>query len=405
MIKYIVGIDFGHGETAAWAVPLSEDNEAKLPPSGASLRLRASNDAQDRQLPSVIHRTPEGEYSLEFKTNYGIITQMKKRVAKMSAIDKQNYSNYIHKIVERLKELNSDVLAFEDGEPIFRLCMASPTKWSDEEKKEYLSFFNSAIEDMGLRFDWIIDESDAAFFSHCKDESDMQKCTLVIDYGSSTIDYTAIQNGRIISEKSWSNQQLGASLIENSMMMTISPKKSEGYGDYSEMVNSTRQMLESHNLGHIDPEQVLGFELRKLKEEKYKQQTDTYKLKFDFEPITGDSDFESLEYVAKGNLSEVTREYQDAVRADLINLRNLLSQKLSTLNKTISTDSSSLTKEYRPDRIILSGGGKTMQWFYLMVKEVFSVRDIVIDKILDFEVAKGIALYAKRCYTHDFCNN
>ena len=405
MIKYIVGIDFGHRKTAAWAVPLSEDNDAKLPLSGASLRLRALNDAQERQVPSIIYRTPRGEYTLEYNESSTVITQMRKRVAEMSDIDKNSYTQYIRKVIERLINLNKDILSLENGEANFRLYLASPDGWSDEEKLEDLIFFNSSIQDLGIRFDAAIHGGYGTFFSHCKYESDMEECSLVIDYGSTSIDYTATMCGNIISNIGWSNNQLGGNVIDDLMFKTIKPRSSLVYNDLTEMLTATKQMLGSHNLGHIDPEQVLKFEMRILKEETFMQQGELYKMMFDFESITGDSDFESLEYVAKGNLSEVTREYQDAVRADLINLRNLLSQKLSTLNKTISTDSSSLTKEYRPDRIILSGGGKTMQWFYLMVKEVFSVRDIVIDKILDFEVAKGIALYAKRCYTHDFCNN
>ena len=377
MIKYIVGIDFGNVKTTAWAVPISDYNDAKLHLSGASLLLHSFIDPNPYQI------------------------QLKKHVAEMSDMDKQNNANYIHKVINRLLELNKNILSIENGEPNFRLYLASPSNWSNEDKLEHLIFFNTSIKSLGLQFDAAIDEGFGALFSAYEDESDMQKCSLVIDYGSNIINYTAIQNGKIISDMSWSNQQLGASLIEKSMLLTVGPKKSEGYTNYSEMIHATQQMLTSHNLTHIDPEQVLLFELRKIKEERYACQSDTYALALSFEKITGISDFEIPTYIAKGNLTDVTREYQDAVRDDLINLRDRLSDKLRSLNNISSSDSQDITKEYRPDRIILSGGGSIMSWFIRMVKEVFDIQEVIHSIIPTLDVAKGVARYAR----HSYLNN
>ena len=55
MADYIVGIDYGHGETAAWVVPLNANNPIGLPMEGTSLRLRASNEVEDQKLPSVVY--------------------------------------------------------------------------------------------------------------------------------------------------------------------------------------------------------------------------------------------------------------------------------------------------------------------------------------------------------------
>ena len=42
MKKYIVGIDFGHGETAAWVVPVINVQGTDMKPEGESLKLRVS---------------------------------------------------------------------------------------------------------------------------------------------------------------------------------------------------------------------------------------------------------------------------------------------------------------------------------------------------------------------------
>lgn len=72
---------------------------------------------------------------------------------------------------------------------------------------------------------WVINESDAAYFSHGSTSEFADKCVLIIDYGSSTIDYTLMYNGKKISDDQWSNDYLGASNIEKSILMEYSSQE------------------------------------------------------------------------------------------------------------------------------------------------------------------------------------
>lgn len=376
MIEYIVGMDFGHGETAAWGVPVTSANPSHLSMDGLALKLRESNDLEAKKLPSVVYYNSNGEYSLNPKSGYyGMAQQMKGRISGMSATTRTHYQAYIRLIVERLLECNRDFLSIEDGEPNFVLCLASPTRWNEDEKREYLAFFNEAIAPTGLHFEWIINESDAAYFTH-SGHCSPSECVLVMDYGSSTIDYTAMKGGKKISEDSWSNQQLGASAIEKAMFETLDIPESSSR---EEMLAYTRSLLSQKGLNLMDPLHHLIFKLRKVKEEGYTEMTYDYYEEISFKKLTGDPAFVKPRYVFEGNLLTTIGEYRESVKEDLVNLR----ESVRAVNNGKD-----------PDRIILSGGASIMRWFKDLAREIFSC-DQVVDNDPAFVVAHGVALYAQ----------
>lgn len=380
MTHYIVGIDYGHGETAAWVVPLNADNPAGLPLEGTSLRLRVSNEVESQKLPSVVYYDKNGNYFLTAKPGCGISGGMKGRVSSLELDNSRrtHYMNYIRLIVETLLELNSDILKIEEGEANFRLCMASPTRWNDDEKKEYLELFNEALAPLNLQFEWIINESDAAYFTFNDKTAGPDKCSLVIDYGSSTIDYTAMKNGRKISNDDWSNQQLGASNIEKTMFESLSPQP-DGSGR-DDLLAITQSLLSDKGLLHIDPQQFLLFKLRIQKESDYTEGLTGFELIYRFTKPTNDSAFSQPLYEFKGNYDNVTADYRQVVKEDLIGLR----QNIKNVNGGKD-----------PDSIVLSGGASIMRWFKDLVKEVFECNEYLEDRNPSFVVAKGIALYAR----------
>lgn len=370
MKEYIVGIDFGHGETAAWVVPISRLND-----EGKALHLNNDPDANLRQIPSVVYFNNAGRYSLKSEPGLAVKVGLKNRISKLSQIEKRHYQNFIRLVVKLLLDSN-DILKIENGEPNFILCMASPTQWNEEEKSEYLDFFNKAISCYKLHFEWIINESDAAYFTHSEGNED--KCTLVVDYGSSTIDYTAIRAGRKISKDEWSNPQLGASQIEK-IMMDESIELGE-YDDIDAMYAETVGRLHQNSLGHIAPKPYVLLNLRNKKEEVYRSRDDYFDCLFTFKKPTGLQEFGRPIYSFSGNLSQILPAYVEAVKADLKELK----KNLSAVNGK------------DPDRIILSGGASIMMWFNRLVHELFPHAEIIADYNPSYVVAKGIALYARK---------
>ena len=44
MKEYVVGIDFGHGETSAWVVPINPDINTQIEETGKDLKLNPATD-------------------------------------------------------------------------------------------------------------------------------------------------------------------------------------------------------------------------------------------------------------------------------------------------------------------------------------------------------------------------
>lgn len=383
MIDYIVGIDFGHGETAAWVIPTNKgENPAKInTEDGCALKLKSSNLVNECVLDSEVYFTPPNTYSLVKTPFSDICNQMKMRVSALKHDENGNKMNafkaYIKCIIERLFELNGGIMKIENGKPNFLLYMASPTQWTYDEKKEYLNLFNEAISSLNLRFESIIDESDAAFFSRMS-KTDITQTSLVIDYGSSTIDYTLVKNGKKISDSKWSNPNLGASCIENAM---LTYGKGQDYQAFDAALKATIAYLQEHKLGHIHAMSYLKKACQVAKHNAYKSQDGRF---FDIDyaiikEVANDKKC-NIRFQWDGDINEVTKTYQEGVKNDLLSLR----QKIREANS-----------QKDPDNIILSGGASIMPWFQCAVKEIFPNYDPIMDQEPSFVVAQGVAMYAK----------
>lgn len=384
MIDYIVGIDFGHGETAAWVIPTSKGgNPAKIDTEeGCALKLKSSNLVNECVIDSEVYFTPPTTYSLTKTPFADICNQMKMRISELehdeNKMKMEAFKAYIKCVVERLLGLNSTIIMRpEGGAPNFLLYMASPTKWTDEDKKEYLNFFNEAISSLGLRFESIIDESDAAYFSRMS-KTNITQTSLVIDYGSSTIDFTLVRNGKKISNSSWSEDQLGAHCIENAM---LTYGIEQDYQAFDSDLKATKAYLQEHKLNHIHAEAYLKKACQIAKHTTYKE-ADGRCFDIDY-PIIKEVATDkkcNIRFQWDGDLNVVAKTYQEEVKNSLLSLR----QKIHEVND-----------QKDPNSIIMSGGACIMPWFQRAVKEVFPNSEPVMDLEPSYVVAQGVAMYAK----------
>lgn len=400
MKQYIVGIDFGHGETAAWVVPIigvPQKAGIELNPKGESLRIHSTNKVSEKTIDSVVYKQPNGTYSLDPTSGSIMVTELKGRPNALSTEKKEAYKAYIGLVVERIIQLNGSLLTKENGEWNFRLCIAAPTQWNDEDRKQYLDFFDDALKSQCITVDWVINESDAAYFSHVS--ADNTKSVLVIDYGSSTIDYTVISQGKKVSDDSWSEAQLGASNIEKIILSDYIRRK----GDRN--IKGVRNVCIATGNSQFTTEAIrerLLYTCRKLKEKSFSESCYPslcplyYSFGVEIEQYDEESDpFADYLFVFSGNLEkligprdEKTGEYKEgcyiwSVCQSLTNLKNRIQEKIGNT---------------KIDKVILSGGASIMDWLKPEVRRIFgslvSIEDnISEDSTPSYVVAKGIALY------------
>ena len=211
--QYILGIDFGHGETSADICNIQwDDNCLKL---SAPEAVEIFNGQQTTISALLIE---DGlDINNEKTTNYYVGQQATDRYGnrhrqKTSGMTSQFYS-YFKNIPSLMSETEKNVMLHfmqgiyqqirnqrseltDDNHVVYIACPSNAIKWTDEEMKEYAAIALEAgipLAKIGTNNIGIIRESRAAFIkarSNPNSKTSVKEGILLIDFGSSTVDLT-----------------------------------------------------------------------------------------------------------------------------------------------------------------------------------------------------------------------
>lgn len=373
--EYVVGVDFGHGETAAYVIPIKE--VGIMESDGVTLKIRPGNTDDQRVCPSVVYSTQNNEFSLSDGEGKKLIAAFKGRISQLDKEKKDAYKGFIQCIFERIVK-NNNYLKVDEQDCNFYFCIACPTRWNKNEREEYITFFNEILAQYNSSVLFLMNESDAAYFTNIN-SIDSHETALVIDYGSSTIDYTLMQNHKKISDDMWSNQQLGANLIEKTLLLKYKDRQFDDYN--TARAQTVSGLIASGNSFIIDNiDDRLEYEVRLAKQFSYTNEDSTIYCSYSFYKVISRSDLTKSPFnIFFEDINEVIKDYCKEVRKDFVKLADNIKKKTSA----------PLTK------IVLSGGASIMPWVEDYVKEIFPGASIVKDLHPSYVVAKGVAKYGK----------
>ena len=373
----IVGIDFGHGEISASYLDDACEGVKQL-----KLINTTSNLEENWKIPSYLYKY-KGEggqdtYSLDEPAEaHALVSELKKPISYMTEEEKVRYREFIRLIYQRLKDCNSEL-----NNNDFKLAIACPTKWLDYQKEEYKEFFNEALSDFGIQIYAIMNESDAAFFAKYEDE-DRDKNILVVDYGSSTIDFTLVSKGKKVDLDDMSSSNLGASAIENAVMaIYINDEKS----NYQSIDQQVRPILQQRSLSWIDLNRFILAQIREKKEYLFEKQQ-LYLKRFFYSPwyptaLVEMQDIADYDYNLKQPFMEITiiKEYINKVKDAFEKLK-------------VRTN-----HECEVNKVIMSGGACMMKWVKEAIMDIFELDEnaIEIDRSPAFVVCDGIVKYCQK---------
>ena len=377
ILKYIIGIDFGHEKTAAWAVPV----ETTIWDDGFPLQITSVSDIHDTERytrPSVIFKDTNSNYSLYETWDFPLKKYFKGKY-KIEDIESNSsatdFSNYIRLIVQAFLNNENNKLAIENNCPNFQIFIGCPSLWRKGEREKYRQFVNYSLRDLGVQVDGVVDVSDAAIFRFYS--SVKESCALVIDFGTSTIDYTLMIDGIKVSDDTWSNHQLGTSNIERNMYQHfINDEKIGG-----ELQKYKQKLIDAgeFELAKNIPDDLM-YSCREAKEESFA---------WNFYDINNGR-MKSILFrdsiILAGNLKEMMGDYPEQVRREFNRLRTRVFGELKRRGQN------------KLDLVILSGGAFIMKWLVNMAKDVFKNSEVKKDPYPSYVVAKGIALYARMQY-------
>lgn len=392
----IIGIDFGHGEVSATCMKIREGKAERI-----RLQINPSDSDDGRKLPSVVYRYPDpnnpGTFLYNLKRKGEIVIKFKNKITELDkdARKKEAFREFIKLVVEKITENSNDLFRDKHGNVFHsRLYIAAPTSWASEEQEQYREFFNNALNELAGKdkfvndifgmnpIEWVINESDAAFFTHRSDGY-----VLIIDYGSSTIDYTLMYNNKKIDIDNLSSR-IGASAVESAIFMAY---RTQPDPNYLSVKKATEEILAQEKCEHVNVDEWIEYAFRNEKERAYSTDQNMMRLFCNVAySATNNELYNNEKYLFQfyvKSIDALISNYKEKVKKSFENVKNTIDSKIGN--------------EENLSCIILSGGAAKMNWVTSMVEEVFGMKydkergNIFRDSNPAYVVSDGIAEYAR----------
>lgn len=406
-IQYLVGLDIGHGETAA---SICEISTGKI--CAASIKV---DDAaiEEKKVISAICQTEDGKSKLVLgEPDYSkphLMQGFKGIINDLTDERREAFYAFIRLTFDKIRANNGLKFNRVTGEKNFLLYIACPSGWDDKAANDYYIAIKNIIP-----VDYMLKESDAAYYRF-RDKAQLRdKKVLVIDYGSSTIDFT-LYDGK--TKKSWTDPvpcPFGASQVERIIYQNYC--KQEKFKERYRLLQHMNNAL--NNKTNISEALLLAIRASK---ERFYSLINTYpgdeyiKWTCDcsvevFCPQLMKSQFDVLKKY--GLEKEAQQLFEDGIPLSLIKFalsQNQVDGLLEGYKEDIKREFLRVKRAlpYQPETVIVTGGASRMPFIGRMLRNQIFVRDgdkgnetkIVLDKNgPEYVVSDGLVQYAQTLY-------
>ena len=374
-LDYLIGIDFGHGETTATYYDIHCNQGT--PDATQYHELRFTNSGNEHKIISAYYTdvatdkprlvlNPETDFSRENVEAY-----FKDKVSVMSQNGKCNVMQTFAKLVFEAIKDNNHFIHYDDGSSArnFALFIACPSTWNDAEALEYLKL----IQDAGVPADWVITESDAAYYkwtdTHLSDNQNL----LLIDIGSSTVDIVAkTSDGKV----SLPGKKSGAQRVEELLLPNM--------GINSDVEQAINAYYEGKRF-RPDIETSCKLYTRKAKEDFYS-----------YNQVSLDVEVRGKQF----NVSTCGTERLIDTLMDRATVNDIIAPYKAEIRQLFLDTMTQLgwTPNDPSNKVLLTGGASKMDFVKEYAKEVFGESSVAGNDIEpDFVVSQGVCIYAKKC--------
>lgn len=361
----LIGIDFGHGETAAYITDLEITEQGKM-----SYRLHIKPEAEKIfsafyikdgkvELFSSYNRDNIDDALYAYQDTFRQAFKCSPLSDLTTSDDIASMETFAQAVYKSLLESNPQI----DEHEVFVAC---PSNWSKSAAEAYLDLINLS----GVPARWIISEAHAALEKHLYRIYETNINVLIIDFGSSTIDYVAFNKGEnntlnILGEGAF---QYGASMVD--IALAESDKVSNVVQDY-EISDDVVQFVSR-----------IGKEI--YYKDKYiaskQDRISTQKLDIELRPDP-QSDPITISYADNSKLEEI-QAFED--------YKTQIEQFFSNLYYNFHTKGIDFNK------VILSGSASQMDFVIDYVKNTFGNDTIELDDFPEYVVCNGIVEFARK---------
>lgn len=379
-IEYIIGIDFGHGETSA-----------------AITRIDSKYDPEDieitegkKAIPSVMRIDSEGkitlgdeavhQYTKEGGNFYAYFKQSP------NTLDEQEIPN-LHVMKLFMKSVYETICYRRSGElmegsiikqnhVVFIACPSKSQKWDDQAMQNYVQLaLDAGLPIAGVSIDdkftlsGIVRESRAAYIRMLQKDEAAQKSKegiLVVDYGSSTIDITYYKEDENPVDKGYS---LGASIVEESIF---------------------NYLQEYHE--DLDVDQAPDF-LKSLKEQNFPLYTGVlYKMRKQKETFYTNFSFADSIEISYNKFPRIygKRKLDVEISKEILT-QKILKDHIEDVKCAFVDFKENIIKDKPITLLVLTGGASRMNFVHDLAKSVFGNVKMLPPQDPSLTVSNGIA--------------
>ncbi|MDD3213661.1 MAG: Hsp70 family protein [Eubacteriales bacterium] len=352
-----IGFDMGDGESAVAILQEDSGIEPVIQPIAGTRSIFSAVGTINGQI--VI-----GEQAYTSTLADGLSVRFKSRFTD----DPASYDTIVMFVRGVLAALR-DAGAYQDGD---RFVVGCPAGWNAAARARYGDLLTRA----GVRDARVISESRAAFLyaKYAKtvalDLDLLKQSALVVDIGSSTLDFAYIVDGRETGVGTFGDTHLGGGLLDAELLRRT-VERSKDRDAVQAVFNASRSWYS-----------YCEIEARKLKEQY----------------------FTLAAQDPQASVKKSLRLYYDGTQRlhfslDAQEAESLVSEPLEALNgRSFSAalyealqNAKALTAEAPPKLVLLTGGASRMAFFQAQCREVFADAVVVVCPEPEFSIAKGLA--------------
>lgn len=366
--KFVVGIDFGHGETAAalYDIEKGETKRLDILPGKSVVKSAVAILEQEGEPSTVIGDGAIGKMgdAKRFQISF------KKRPSIMSQDEKSLMISFMEGVYTCIRNQNN---VLNDQNHVVYIARPSHYSWDSEENK-YLAM----AEQAGIPIAGVHKESRAAYYmarnnANSNIDQRVKDGVLIVDYGSSTIDFTYWNKNLV--ETIDDGCDYGANAVETTLMQDF--LKTSNNEDVKGFYRLYGQDLNSN------PYNRMLFEFRKAKEEYYSIGTaNKLTCKLDLSDCTLGEDVT----LGEDGISYTYRKTKEEIN-------KLLSQYIDNVTEKVNEFKNNFLKDKKVAFVFITGGASRMDFVKDIFSKCFNIdkQQVERDNEPSEIVAKGIA--------------
>lgn len=348
--EFIIGIDFGHGETSAafYNLKTQDKFDIDILPGLKVIKSAVAIVEQEGKETICV-----GDAAIQYASMAkDFQVSFKKRPSEMSKTERNRMISFMKGVYAGILDRHPD---YKTREHVVYIARPSQDKLWKAEENAYLAL----AEEAGIPVAGIQKESRAAYFRartqpDSKIDQEVKKGVLIVDFGSSTIDFTYL-NGSLPAPID-DGRPLGANLVEKTILEyalahpsdPTMPSFAQMYG-YDENSNPYNQLL---------------YKFREAKEAFYGKKLPMFSVMFDYGLLTS-SEKEPL--CGFGGIS-IPRAQLDKILGK--NVQNGYIQKVKDAVLAFKNEK---LKNHKVACVYLTGGASRMDFVREIFMEVFGL--------------------------------